>query len=239
MKTSIDLSAFARAWFSLIVALLLTFSAAAQEKFYRNPDDLSKGYWKLYTEPASRTAYIKFFDASDRLLYEEVIPDKYIKLTDRNVNRINQVFDQIVSNQMVLAKVKAEPLLVAPTRPLINRNEVKKTLITKKKDRTGSRIQITVFKIPDTTKFFLAFQNPNRERMKIYLKDAAKQELYSENINCAAYTQKFDTVGLDKGKYLLEVTTVNQKYKFAKLIKVGPDIPSLRIEQTDSLLASR
>ncbi|MDQ4140894.1 MAG: hypothetical protein M3142_10250 [Bacteroidota bacterium] len=238
MKTTIYNSDIFKYLFGYALSLFFTFSATAQEKFYRNLNDPNSGYWKLYTEPTSRTTNIKFFDASDRLLYEEVIPDKYIKLTDRNINRINQVFDQITGNQMVLTKVKTNPLPATPIHNNIKRKSVAKAPSEQVLNKSGSKIQINSVKISNSTKFYLAFENPDRERIDIYLKDDAGQVLYSEHVNCASYLRKFNTVGLHKGKYFLVVTTVNRKYKFTKLIEVGSEIPTLQIEQPDSFLVT-
>jgi hypothetical protein len=202
----------------LVFMLAITFSAVAQEAHYRDPNNPGKGYWQIYTNAQTRSTSIKFFDSQKYLLYEEVIPGKYIKLTNRNINRINQTFDQITQNNLVVSKIKSDQLPANHTR----KSAVgEKATHRNNNQNGGSKITLNTFKIPNTTKLHLTFQNPNRERIKIYLMNDAKQIIYDENVNRNYYNRNLDFAGLHPGKYMLVLTTTNRKFRYTEQIQIG------------------
>ena len=236
MKTANHLPTYSIPWFILIISLVLPFSVAAQDVHYRDPLEPSKGYWQLFTDAATRTTRVKFFDANKHLLYEEVIPNKYIKLTNRNINKLNQTFDLVTRNDLVSTKVKANPLLTFRSNRLTTRygssHHYPCQVSSSSLPEPVSDIKLNTFSVSNTSKFYLAFQNPGRKRIKIYLLNKAKQILYSESVNTANYKRQFNLVGLHTGKYTLVVTTVDRKYRFTEQIIIGPSSRTLEIKQT-------
>lgn len=214
-------------WPVFIIYLTLTFSVVAQNVQYRDPLQPSKGHWLLLTDAATRTTTIKFFDGQNNLLYEEAIPGKYIKLTNRNINRINQTFDLVTRNDLILSKVKANLLISLASNPS---SQIRNTKYASQAN-AGANIKLNTFKIPNTAKFHLAFHNPDRERIKIYVINNTKQVIYDENLNSAAYNRRYDFTGLHPGKYTLVLTTVNRKFRYTEEIIMGPTNQSWQPEK--------
>lgn len=204
--------------FCFIIVFTFTLnSALAQEGHYRDPQDPTKGHWQLFTDATTLTTSIKFFDGQNHLLYEEVMPRKYIKLTKRNINQINLAFDLVTQNNLIRSKVKANPLLSIVSRPPSNFNQTKDA-----RDYAGGNIKLNTYKITNTAKFYLAFQNPDRNRLKIYIMNEAKQIIYDERTNITNYKRRYNFSGLHAGMYTLVLTTDNRKFRYTEQILIGP-----------------
>ena len=68
-----------------------------------------KGTGELTTDYKTKTTTVRFYNRQNQLIYEEAMPGRYVKLTKRNVYEINQAFDRMVDNQLVLATVRPSP----------------------------------------------------------------------------------------------------------------------------------
>lgn len=224
MKTTFQFPVCCNTWYILAIYLVLSFSATAQDVHYRDPQDPSKGHWLLFTDPATLSTRIQFFDANKHLLYEEVLSDKYIRLTERNINRINQAFDLITQNNLVLTKVKANPLSpVSNNQAFSRRNPAHRypgQPNASSLDNAGSNIKLHTFKIANTCKFYVIFQNPDQKGIRIQLKNEVGKILFTELVNSATYRRKFDFAGTLAEKYTLVVTSRDRKYRFIQQIEM-------------------
>jgi hypothetical protein len=183
---------------------------------------------------------VKFYDANKHLVYEEVIPGKFIKLTGSNINRIHRAFDQVMDRKLVMARVKFSPLASPDFRRLESRNSLKRrshaeqSAIYPKESASG--IQAHVYKTGDTGKFNLTILNPGHERMSVYLFNKVNQHIYSEKVNEASYRRDFNFEGMPEETYKLVVITADKKFHYTKQIDMKPFTQTLEVQQPDSTL---
>jgi hypothetical protein len=224
--------------FSLVLFLLLSITVTAQDIHYRDPHNPGKGYWLLFTDAANKTTRIKFFNANQQLLYEEVITDGFIKLTDRNIKKINQTFDQIAGKTMVVKKVKSELLTSSDFKDLSNRNSLKRrnnleeSTISKENPATG--LLVHTYQIANKADYYLTIKNPNQERVFIYIFNKINQNVYWEKIQKISYRRKFNWEGMENGEYSLVVCTADKKFKYTKKINLNPSNQKQQVKPLDS-----
>ncbi len=214
---------FTNPLFTTLLVLVFSFAlmpdAAAQDKLYYNP--AGRGHWKLSTDPVNRNTTVKFFDENNQLIYEEVLPNRYVKLTDRNVALMSRTLDQMVKNRLVLDHIKST-VLPADKRGLAGDKGKRATEadITEvaKDDKSTFGIRVTFVPVENTTKFKLLFENPARSRIDVQLEDENFRLLYAETINSPGYKRSFDLQSLPMATYTLRVMTLDRKYKYTKQI---------------------
>lgn len=152
--------------------------------------DSSRGYWRLKTQPASRNTSIQFFGPAGQLLYEENLPEKWVKLSRKNQAQFDQLLDQLRRNQLLADRIKTEPLPPTPTEPAPRR-------ITDRPNMSAyypssiAAYRVHAYVNP-TGKLYLFVDNPDRLRYKISVVDQQDRALYEEFTNLVKYRRKLD-----------------------------------------------
>lgn len=224
-----------KSWAAALAFFMATGAATGQELHYRDLNDPQRGYWTLFTDASSQTTHIQFFNADKRLVYEESIPEKYIRLTRRNINKINQAFDRIMEQKLLKDQVKLSELSSARYRKLVRRHKSEARTSTDSfasctsTDNLANRddfecgIQTTAYPLSNNKLYFqLTILNPLKERLFIFLYDTRNNSIYRERIYSINYRRTFNMEALRGGVYKLLVTNTNRKYKYIRYIEVKP-----------------
>jgi hypothetical protein len=231
-----------KTFFTILIAFSPVFCVTAQNIQYRDPAFPEKGHWQIVTDPAANNTVIKFYDGQKNQIYEETISGKYIKLTDRNIARINKTFDQIAGKTMVLAQVKSDPFTSPAFRKLSYRHLKKRSLTEKESTKSAlnsaSRLKVHAFQYYPTARFELNFQNPAQERLIIKVFNKVGQSVYHESSCRMHYKRSFDFEGMANGMYKLVVTTANGKFKYTKQIEIKPQTKPFPEKQPEPILVT-
>lgn len=222
-----------------LVGWFLIVPASAQDLQYRDPNNPDRGAWQITTDPVTKNTLIRFFDGSKNQLYEEAMAGKYIKLTKRNIARINKAFDQIMLKSTVAAQVKADPLDSPTFRKLSERQNKNQSKTSAYRAFANfypdSKLKAHAYQIGKSTMFQLIILNPEQKRLIIDLSDEQGQSLYHESFSILNYRRRFDLTGMHSGQYKLLVTTTNRKQKYTRMIMLKPPMPLFPENQDDSL----
>jgi hypothetical protein len=203
-----------------ILLVVLTFlgnwpkTLAQSRDYYQSSLAADKGHWKLTTNYATRSTVIRFYDRENQVIYEEILPGQYIKLTDRNIETINQTFTRLVENQLVLDKIKPITLPEENSSAAYQANATPRDHPEENASvvNTDKRIGITFFKILDQRAFKLMFKNPSEDNVHIHIKNEAGELVYKELVkNARAYNRRFDLSHLEDGIYTFEITNTKEK----------------------------
>ncbi|GAA4414146.1 hypothetical protein GCM10023187_43220 [Nibrella viscosa] len=220
--------------------LLFSITGQAQQDTYAEEANYSgKGHWKLFTDNQSHSTIIKFYNAERRLVYEEVLAGKYIKLTDQNVYLINRVFDQIMENRLIAGSVKSAPLEAVMVS---NRTAVWTGPALKPESIAGVNVHnglnynigLNTHLTDYNARQMLHVQvdNPERYRLYIRLQDRNGQTIYAETVTQPACLVKLNLTQLKAESYTLEVATPNKKYTYERKIVLGVATPSTRFNHS-------
>ena len=186
MKATHQPSLLKRTLFFLVLLIHVAGSLRAQEKeVQRVYAAADKGYWSLYTDPGKRSTTVKFFDQENDLIYQESLAGRYLKLTPQNIRKLNEMHSWYVASQLVSAQVRSMTLPMAPT-PV---------------NPAPGRFQTNIFPVFGTTRFKIAFDNPERKWVNISLQDAQGHELHRERVNQPSYVRSFNLDKVNPGTY--------------------------------------
>ncbi|GAA4467525.1 hypothetical protein GCM10023189_51380 [Nibrella saemangeumensis] len=201
----------------LIIFLLTTAQARSQSPVnYLDPSDPDRGYWKLHTDHATRNTIVRLYNSGHKLVYEEIMPGQYIKLTDRTVSRISETLELVASNKLILSKVKAydltansqapEPVMPEPpTEPAISPVEV---------NNEYALVRVEAHAVKNPTRLLVHLNNPTKRRLKVSLQDKNGQSFFTESITAEKYARKIDIGGLIHGEYTLIVNSPYRRYPY-------------------------
>jgi hypothetical protein len=89
--------------FLLVGMALLSVNALAQ---YTQTEP----HWRVHTDPNSLTTTVHFFDADQHLIYQESLPGKYFKLTEKNARKLDRILAQKLSQELIASSVKLSEL---------------------------------------------------------------------------------------------------------------------------------
>ncbi len=149
--------------------------------------DSSGSYWRVLTDAKSRSTRVQFFGADRVLLYEEDVPEKWIKQSKRNQRRLNKLLADISASKLILSRLKAEDLPAEParvTRPASG-TENRDTVLVK----TSYQIHVS---INADGKVRLAVNNPESLRYKIEIGDYRDRIVYQEFTSHEQYRRYLD-----------------------------------------------
>lgn len=206
----------------LAIAGMLSMPTRGQERQYRDPRQPEKGHWQIQTDPAANYTLIQFYDGQNQPIYQEKITGKYIRLTDRNMAKINQLFDQIASKTIVGAQVASEPLRSAAFRKLTAANHRKQSWQEKESRASSLELKVRAFQIYETDKVALHLRNPDQKRVIIQVLTQDGQTVYKEISRDIDYKRNFDITALGYGKYKLVVSPRKGRPMYLKQIEIKP-----------------
>lgn len=163
--------------------------------------DSSGSYWRVLTDARSRNTRVQFFGKDHVLLYEEDVPDKWIRQSKRNERRLNKLLAEILANQLIIKRLKTEELPAEPVR---------KGLPPATEMHQGEVIDASYqfhVTINSAGKVRLAVNNPGSLRYKIEIADYRDRVVYQEFTNHDQYRRYFDIspVTGDTAKVILTI----------------------------------
>ena len=88
------------------------------------------------------------------------------------------------------------------------------------------------YKIRNKPDFSLIIDNPNQERIFIYVFDSVNKNIYWEKMDMASYRRSFNFEGMQNETYNLVVTTADKKYQYTKKIEANSSEQIQPVEQS-------
>ncbi len=175
--------------------------------------DSTQGYWELKTLVDTRMTVIQFFAPNRQLIYQESLPEKWVKPTPHNRRQFDRLLQELMAQRLVTTRIKTQMLpmlLPEPRLPLPEPGA----------DREHN---VPVEETPYTIHAFvnelgilrLLVDSPLRERYKIELTDEHGNLHYQEFNNLAHYRRRFDVSALGSGSYSLVVRIDGQDVRYA------------------------
>jgi hypothetical protein len=148
--------------------------------------DSSGSYWRIVTDVKSRNTQVQFFGKSNELLYQEDVPEKWIRQNKRTRRRLNKLLSDISANKLVIARLKTEAL---PSEPAKSKASPSPDSI--KHDTSGTPYRIHV-SINSTGKIRVVVDNPEGLRYKIEVADYRNHVVYQEFTSHDHYRRHID-----------------------------------------------
>jgi hypothetical protein len=198
------------------IALIGNWSTALAQngEYYRSPVVADKGHWQLSTNYITRSTVIRFYDREERVIYEETLPGKYIKLTEQNMETIDQAFNRLMNNRLVLDEVTPIALPEANFTASSRAHTLSRDLPAEPTAvaSNAKRLGITFFKLIHRRAFKLVFINPFEDNVFIRLKNELGEAVYNEVAEHAKeYSRVFDLSSLEDGIYTFEIANTHEK----------------------------
>lgn len=195
--------------------------------------DSARGYWRVKTDYHSRATRVSFFTAQHELLYQEKIPDRYVKLTKRTVRQFDELLAKLADRHLVADQVKSYDLIasnrwVAPPQPMLAAtNEPERTMPSASTDQ----LSVNLLTIPGK-KLRLTYQNSTGQPLLITITNASFHRFYLEKSRLQWEDKVFNLSHLASGSYRFEVENGPQKVKYNLIIpEAGGRIELDRVTQ--------
>lgn len=200
--------------------LLICFSALAQPDAYYQ----SKGHWQLHTDAASHTTVVAFYDNRNRLVYQETLPGQHIRLSRKNIRRLDEIGARLTANQLVASAVQSDELLPAAA-PSSSESAADWSRLSASNVDTafgGFRTKV-IPAVPDhMTVFYVQTDNAP---VSIQLVHRTGQPVYQEVNRDAKYKRSFDLEQLEPGVYELILSTAQYRYSYRVQVR-PPNSPT-------------
>lgn len=238
-------------WLPVLMLLLQAQTGLAQFEQTAQQNtveaDSSRGYWRLKTQAATRSTLIQFFGGNHQLLYEEILPEKWVKLSRKNQKQFDELLAQLLDNQLVTSRIKTEILPPTPVETVPPSVPVKSTPAPYSASTTAA-YQVHAY-VNSSGKLYLIVNNPDRLRYKISVVGQGNRSLYEEFTNHNQYRRKLDLSALLQDSYQVLVQIDDKPFiykirrqdsRYAYSIQpgsvVGKEAP---IEQIETILSPR
>ncbi|MVM29094.1 hypothetical protein GO755_03550 [Spirosoma sp. HMF4905] len=204
------------AWLSVFVLLLHAHTGQAQFDPTTQQSaaeiDSSRGYWRLKTQAATRSTLIQFFGPAKELLYEEIIPGKWVKLSRKNQKQFDQLLDQLLAKQLLTNRIETETLPPTPVEPTPPRLSVRSNSSHESPSATASYLVHAY--VNSTGKLYLIVDNPERLRYSVKVVDQIGNALYEEFTNRDQYRRRLDISALPHDAYQVVVQIDNKPFTY-------------------------
>jgi hypothetical protein len=188
-------------------------SSSSQSDQYAQTSIPQQGYWRVMTQPDTRSTVVRFYNHDSQVVYEEQLSGRYIKLNDRNVARLDRTLARLTDGSLVAASVKTEPLRA---EKVIYKEHTAMPLATA---TTG--LFVESFPLISQDKLLVRFQNPEGYRMHIAIRDGRDRNIYNDSVVQKEYQRKFDLSQLAAGMYTLVVSNYKGRVQHTQTFRIG------------------
>ena len=165
-------------------------------------NDPEKGRWQVYTQAASRNTIIQFYGSDENLIYEEILPEKWVKLTRKNQIKLDKLLEQVLSNQLLISRLRTQALPPAPRLPTKSTNN---QIV----DSAAVSYVVNAF-VSGEGKVHIAVNNPEQLRYMIQILDDRKRTVYQEFSNRDEFRRRFDITAIQTSE-LEVIIEINKK----------------------------
>jgi hypothetical protein len=203
---------FLRYWLINTVSVFLFLCNAlltqAQPNVHDAPmlPDSAKGYWRLYTDYDSRLTRVSFYSVQDRLLYQETIKDRYVKLTKRTMSEFNDLLARIVEGHLIADRIKSYDLSTigqwAPRPPLSL--PAPEEQMAESSQAGSDQLAVELIQI-EGKKVRLWYKNPAQQPLLISIQDEVSQNMYRAINTAKTNSEVFNLSQLPQGHYRFKI----------------------------------
>jgi hypothetical protein len=185
--------------------------------------DSSSSYWRILTDAESRTSRVQFFKNDSELLYQEELPEKWIKQNRKNRRNLDKLLSDVLANQLIIKTLKTETL------PYVPRRSSSVTSGLQPGDSSNSQYAIKSYINPEG-KLYVIVDNPEQMRYKIEIIDGRAKNIYQEFSNIDHYRRRLDIspvsdknlqliVSIDKKRFLYDIKrTTKSSYDIVPMV---------------------
>lgn len=201
---------------SLVVLFLANGTAIAQSVDYYAPiPRIAKAYWDLKTDAGFHGTLVRFYAADSQLVYQESLPNQFIKLTPQNIRRLDQTLDKLVANQLIVNRIPISELAMVEPQRVTHTAE-------KSPARSGSagadaqhelRFATQYLTTAGTPVIHLLLANPTRERLVISILSADQSVVYEHITHLEGSRHRLNFDGMAPGHYQIQVKSSTQQHR--------------------------
>jgi ribosomal protein L18 len=171
-----------------------------------------KGYWRLRTQYSTRRTIVQIFNSEKRLVYQEQLQGRYLKLNRKNTQMLDKLCDRLLDNQLVASSMKAVdiPEEVTPTLygTLAPANDLTSTVVLPLNTATLQANAI----FTKAGKLKALFINPTKQKITIQLIDKNGESVYTEASYLPQYSRNFELSDLPAGVYTFKIKGSQEHY---------------------------
>lgn len=192
-----------------VYTLLTACSAFAQTDAY-----YQSHHWQLHTDAVTQTTVVAFYDNHNRIIYQETLPGKHIRLTRKNIRQLDQTCSLLATNQLVASTVL--PSQITPNAPYSQTPPAAERfslLGTSVPDSVFAGFRATVVPTPGD-KIALYYTQPDEKPVSITLLDPTGNAVYQEIINQLKYKRYLDLENLGFGEFQLILSNSEYRYSY-------------------------
>jgi hypothetical protein len=200
-----------------VCGLLTSLSAFAQTDSY-----YQSHHWQLHTDAVSQSTMVAFYDNHNRIIYQETLPGKHIRLTPKNVRQLDETATRLATKQLVASVVQPDWLTPGATYFQPESGAERFSLLgTSVPDSAFAGFRSTVVPTPGD-KVAVYYTLTNDDPVSILLLDPSENPVYQETSNHLKYKRYLDLENLGYGVYQLILSNSQFRYSY----RLGVHYPS-------------
>ncbi|MFC5408369.1 hypothetical protein ACFPMF_03555 [Larkinella bovis] len=171
----------------------------------------SQPYWQMNTDYKTNGTTIRYYNADQHLMHQEVLPNRLVKLTRGNVRRLNETLLRIAQNQPKGSSVQSVTL--PPNAE--NARMVRARNRNLRNERLASQVDVFARIVPSANEngagVKVYFYNPHEENLRI---DILNQQ---GRVVCTQYESRFqggyrfNMAMMPEGDYRVQIVKIRQQ----------------------------
>ncbi|RIV20491.1 hypothetical protein DYU11_20815 [Fibrisoma montanum] len=191
-----------------------------------------KGHWSLKTDPAIRGTIIRFYGSDSQQIYQESLPNQFIKLSPKNIRRLDQTLARLVDAQLVASAVTVSNLPVVYSEPT-----GQAPALSAARSKAGARLALDASSLrvqcyvpAAKPAVHLIVVNPAEERITIQLLSAENKVVYEAVSWEPGRRFQLDMLGMPEGTYQVRVKGATQQYQQPVTLNYGSQKAVVQID---------
>jgi hypothetical protein len=169
------------------------------------------GYWEVSTDYRTNGTAIRYFNPDKQLMHQEVLPNKMVKLTKKNVRRLNATLTKVSLKQPETSNVKTVDLPIDNEDLRVVRE--RKRMMDAERRASSVGLMARIVATSDGSDAFLKMfiYNPHEEKLRIEIVNGSGHTVCQEYDRMFQHYYKFNMSTMPSGDYRVQIFKISER----------------------------
>ncbi|AUD03681.1 hypothetical protein [Spirosoma pollinicola] len=215
---------------SVLIVGLATPAFSQETGHFTRANTVHGGYWNLKTNTDIHGTLVRFYNSDSQLVYQESMPNRFIKLSPKNIRRLDEALNRLTANQLVATTVRTASLpYVEQERPVSRRAETPTSL-----NPAELAFGVQLYTPAGKPAVHVVLANPTLDRLTITVLSAEKTVVYEHVTHLSASRHHLNFGEMPPGTYQIRVKSSTQEYQQPVTLVYGQRDAVVQINRPDS-----
>ncbi|RRB07006.1 hypothetical protein [Larkinella rosea] len=197
--------------FQLLILAIIGPARSQELAYYDSAKSTTSGFWEVLTDYRTSSTEIRYYTPDQKLIHQEVFPHQLVKLTKRNVERLNATLVKVNLQQKEASNVKTVVLPLDHEDSRLTRTRRKRMEEQRRLSPEGMSARVVPSTDGENAMLKIYVYNPHEERLRIDILTAKNNTICQEYNDSFQQYYRFNLSNMPSGTYRVRIYNAKDK----------------------------